>query len=148
MRGRFVGEEDRRIVRERTRDRDPLLLAARHVTRPVVQAVAEIDPLAAARSARALASLRGTPAARSGTITFSTAVSDGTRLNAWNTTPTVLRRYSVSAAPLSPTTSVPADAHRARRRREDRREHRQQRGLAAAARAEQQHELARAGVER
>ena len=48
------------------------------------------------------------PAPQSGTMMFSTAVSEGTRLNAWNTTPTVLRRYSVRAAPWRLVTSMPA----------------------------------------
>ena len=97
--------------------------------------------------ARSRAARRPTPAARSGTITFSSAVSDGTRLNAWNTTPTVERRYSVSAAPRSWVTSMSAT-----RTEPDV-------GVRIAAstesnvvlpqprRAEQQHELAARGVE-
>ena len=45
VRGRFVGEQHGRIVRERTRDRDALLLTARHVGGAVVHAVFEIDLL-------------------------------------------------------------------------------------------------------
>ena len=41
--GRLVGEDERRVVRESTRDRDPLLLTARQVTRPVVHAVGQAD---------------------------------------------------------------------------------------------------------
>ena len=39
------------------------------------------------------------PAARNGSSTFSSAARLGTRLNAWNTTPTVWRRNCVSVAP-------------------------------------------------
>ena len=115
VRGRLVGEDDRRVVRERTRDRDALLLPARHVAGPVRHAVAEVDALPAVRSARARGRARDTPAARNGTITFSSAFSDGTRLNAWNTTPTVERRYSrerralAARRPRSPPTITEPD---------------------------------------
>src|SRR5208283_3157188 len=56
--------------------------------------------------ARSRAALRLTPAARSGTRTFSSAVRPGTRLNAWNTMPTLRRRYCVIARPLSAVTST------------------------------------------
>ena len=38
---RLVGEQDRRLVHERTRDRDALALAARHLVRPVMHAGAQ-----------------------------------------------------------------------------------------------------------
>ncbi|COX72412.1 Uncharacterised protein [Mycobacterium tuberculosis] len=47
---------------------------------------------ASSSSARLRDALRDIPAERNGTITFSTAVRLGTRLNAWNTMPTLLRR--------------------------------------------------------
>src|SRR5206468_3453406 len=41
--GRLVGEDDTRLGRERPRDRDALLLAARQLRREVTRAVAEPD---------------------------------------------------------------------------------------------------------
>ena len=79
-------------------------------------------------------------------MTFSSAVRLGTRLNAWNTIPTVRRRYAVSAAPVSPVTSMSPNWMRPCCRREDPSEARQQRRLAAPARAEKQHERARGGA--
>ena len=46
---------------------------------------------------------------RIGTDTFSDALRLGTRLNAWNTTPTPCRRYSVKALPDNAVTSVSPD---------------------------------------
>ncbi len=43
--GRLVGEDDRRLVDERARDRDALLLTARQLVRKVVKALAEADDL-------------------------------------------------------------------------------------------------------
>ena len=43
--GRLVGEDDRRPLGERPRDRDPLALAAGQLRRPVGEAVAEADAL-------------------------------------------------------------------------------------------------------
>ena len=43
--GRFVGEQQHRIVDERARDRDALLLTARQVLRVGVHAVLQPDPL-------------------------------------------------------------------------------------------------------
>ena len=45
VRGRLVGEQQRRVERERPGDRDPLLLAAGHVARAVVHALGEPDLL-------------------------------------------------------------------------------------------------------
>ena len=41
--GRFVGDEEARLVAERARDRDALLLAAGQLGRPVMRTVAEVD---------------------------------------------------------------------------------------------------------
>src|SRR6185437_5695493 len=43
--GRLVGEEQLRLLRERTRDRDALLLASRELGRPQCEAVVEADLL-------------------------------------------------------------------------------------------------------
>ena len=59
--GRLVGEQDRRVVDERARDRHALTLAAGQLVRPVVLAVAQLDLLE--RLVRALGrSFADTPA--------------------------------------------------------------------------------------
>ena len=59
--------------------RDPLLLTPRHVARSVMHAIGEIHHLEQLRGA-VLGRRRGTPSARRGTATFSSAVRLGTRL--------------------------------------------------------------------
>jgi hypothetical protein len=54
--GRLVGDHDLGIRHDRARDRDALLLAARHLARHVLGALGEADH--AQRGARALAPLR------------------------------------------------------------------------------------------
>ena len=57
--GRLVGEQQPRPVRERPGDRDPLLLAARELVRPVLRPLAEADELQQLGHARvALAGIR------------------------------------------------------------------------------------------
>ena len=51
--GRLVGQQDRRVVRERPRDRHALLLAARELRRVVMAAVRQARPRRAAPRARA-----------------------------------------------------------------------------------------------
>ena len=50
--GRLVGEQQVRLVRQRARDRDALLLAARELPRPMVLAAAEAHRLEQRRGAR------------------------------------------------------------------------------------------------
>ncbi len=103
--GRFVGEEHRWIVGEPASDGHALLLTARHVAGKVMRTIREVDggeQLLGPFARLGLAPLGGAERHR----TFSDALSAGRRLNAWNTTPTVWRRYWVSALPERPTTSV------------------------------------------
>ena len=60
--GRLVGEQDRRIDRQRARDRDALALAAGQLLRQVLQAVAELHQ--SQQLARALVDLLARPAAQ------------------------------------------------------------------------------------
>ena len=60
--GRLVGEQDRRVVDERARDRDALALAARQLVGPVRHALAELDLVAAPASRAPARSFAGTPA--------------------------------------------------------------------------------------
>src|SRR5512133_4313515 len=55
---RLIGPHDPRPPRNRTRDCDPLLLTARKLRRPPVEAVAEADPLEGAPRPPARLSLR------------------------------------------------------------------------------------------
>ena len=87
--GRLVGEDHLRPGDQRAGDRDALLLAARELARPVLDAVAEPDAaghlVSQSASARRLAR-------RSGSVMFCSAVSDGTRLKDWKTKPMRSRR--------------------------------------------------------
>ena len=73
---RLVGKQNRRIVGQRARDRDPLLLAARQLGRIVVAAI--VKPTSR-NSAAAFSAASDSPAISSGTSTFSNAVSAGIR---------------------------------------------------------------------
>ena len=83
--GRLVGEQDRRLVGQRPRDRHALLLAAGELRRIVMAPRPPGRPRRAARPRGAPAS--GAPAISSGTRTFSHAVSDGSRWKNWKTKP-------------------------------------------------------------
>ena len=74
---RFVGQDDRRIVRERAGDGNALLLAARQLRRIVMRAIGQPDLLEQLLAPARTASRR--PAISIGISTFSNAVSDGTR---------------------------------------------------------------------
>ena len=96
--GRLVGQHDRRVVGERARDGDALLLAARELRRIVVRAIGQPHFARCSWRARAIASRR--PAISIGTEMFSTAVSDGTRWKNWNTKPIFSPRSLASASSL------------------------------------------------
>ena len=92
VRGRLVGEHQRRVVCERPRDRDPLLLTARQVGRTVVSSGPRARPARAALRRAPWRLACGTLPDCAAIWTFSRAVRLGIRLNAWKTMPTVLRR--------------------------------------------------------
>ena len=70
-------------VGERPGDRDPLLLAARQLVRPVLRPLAQADERRAARAPGRRARARSAWTRRSGTSTFSAADRIGTSPNAW-----------------------------------------------------------------
>ena len=122
--GRLVGEHERRFTDDRTRDRDSLTFAARHLRWSVVQSMAEPDVLQclnrAAPGARA-ADSRGT---RSPEATLSTASAPSSRWNCWNTKPSRAARRpaergirSSTSRPGPPRASAPTSAGRACRSR-------------------------------
>ena len=78
--GGLVGEQQLRLVRQRARDRDALLLAAGELRRPVAaRAVRAPRRRAAARARVAPRSAAVSPASAIGSSTFSRAVSAGMR---------------------------------------------------------------------
>ena len=89
--GRLVAEDEDRVLDQGPGDRHPLLLAPRHLVRPVVEPVAQAD-LASAASRPSPSSRSGTPRGRNGISTFSTAVRLLIRLNDWKMNPTLSRR--------------------------------------------------------
>ena len=136
--GRLVGEQDRRIVGERPRDRDALLLAARELRRVVMAAIGQTDFVEQLLRARPAAF--GTPAISIGTSTFSSAVSDGSRWKNWKTKPMRVPRSRASASSSSVVMSTPSRTTLARRRRVEAGEQAEQRRLAAARRPGDRHD--------
>ena len=98
--GRLVADQQRRVGRERARDRHALLLAARQLGRQVVELVAEPDQLEVSRAFAPLA-LRSRRAKSSGSIAFSSAVSVGSSWKNWNTMPTLRPRQTASCSSFS-----------------------------------------------
>ena len=95
--GRLVGEQQVRLVRERARDRDALLLAAGQLPGPVLWRSAEAHRFeeagCRARPARHAARRRtSSPARRS-----RAALIVETRLNDWKMMPTFCRRWRLSS---------------------------------------------------
>ena len=147
LRGRLVGDQQPRLVREGAGDRDALLLAARELLRAMVHPVGEVDEpqqLAHAPSAPRRVDRRR----RSGTSTFSAALRIGIRPNAWKTNPIVSRRYSTSSR-LRQRRDVGAvhDHRRSRRRTVEAADHVQERRLPRARAAVDDAQL-RAGASR
>ena len=138
--GRLVGDQDRRIGRQRARERDALLLAAGKFRRIMVQPLAEADrrEFARARAHRR----RATPASSSGTATFSSAVMVGIRWNDWKTMPTLRPRKRASASSSSCAKVLAGDRDRAGVGPLQPRHDHQQRRFARAGRADQADRLA------
>ena len=104
--GRLVGQHDRRVVGERARERDALLLAARQLRRIVMRAAGQADLFEQLLGPRAATS--ATPAISIGTATFSYAVSDGIRWKNWKTKPIFSPRSLASASSSSRVMSTPS----------------------------------------
>ena len=104
--GRLVGEQELGLVHERARERDALLLAAGKLVRIVMPARIEPDAARAPRARARAASPR--PSSSSGSITFSSAFSAGSRWKLWNTKPTRRRRRRARASSSSASRRWPA----------------------------------------
>ncbi len=96
--GGLVGEDHARLADERAGDRDPLLLAARELRRPMAAALVEADELEDVADGRPAAAC---PRALAGSPTFCSAVSAPSRLNDWKTKPIRSRRRRASARSFS-----------------------------------------------
>ena len=95
----LVREDDGRLVGERARDRDPLLLPAGKVRPQPVELVAQADRLQEVGSrAPASPSASRRPSLRMGIITFSSAVNSSIRKWNWKTNPMCSPRALVRIA--------------------------------------------------
>ena len=146
--GRLVGEHHDRLGDDGPRDRDALLLAARHLHRPVVGAARQADLLervpSRGRAARAGRG-RGT-AARSSTLP--NTVRCGIRWNCWNTKPMVSPRSRDRAASSSVPVSWPRDLDRALGRAVEHAEQAEHRRLARSRRTDDREEVAGVDLQR
>ena len=135
--GRLVGDDDRRVVDDGARDGDALLLPAGELARVVLHAVLEADD--AQRGLRALLALgrRRGCVSRSGSSTFSTAVSTGIRLYDWKMKPMRARAPLRELALAQPVEALARDLDRARGRPVEAGDQVEQRRLAGAGRAHQ-----------
>ena len=131
--GRLVGEDQLGPGHHRPGGGDALLLAARQLRGPVSQSVGDAE--AASRACAAMPASGRRPARANGSVMFSSAVSVGTRLNAWKTNPTRSRRSKVSCLSLSVVKSVSPMNTAPEVRRVETGEAVQQRRLAGARRA-------------
>ena len=82
---RFVGEQQPALADDRPRDRDPLALAARQLVGVAVGVVGDVELLHRLECRRRVRPSRETPSSSSGRVTFSSAVSPGSRLKSWKT---------------------------------------------------------------
>ena len=96
--GRLVGDQQRGPRRQRARERDALLLAARELGGIMAAAARRGRPAPVPLAARAKASRA--PASSSGAATFSSAVIVGMRWNDWKTMPIRAPRNRASASSL------------------------------------------------
>ena len=106
----LVEQEEPRLHRERPHDRDPLLLAAGEPVGVLVALVDEAEPLEQRRRPRRRGLVRERPRAfRGASVTLSSTVMCGKRLNAWKTIP-IPRRTRLTSTPRavisSPATTI------------------------------------------
>ena len=150
--GRLVAQQQARLADQRPGDRHALLLAARQLAGPMVDALASAPPARSASRARAATSARRLPRASRatsvGTSTFSSTEHCGSRQWSWNTNPISRLRKSASAAGVERERIAAVERDVPRRRRLQRAEDVEQRALAAARRPGDRRRLARRERER
>ena len=140
--GRLVGQENRRIDRQRARDGDALALAARQLVGQMLQPVTELHERRAAPRARSSTFARGQPRRCSGRPTFSRHDSVGSRLKNWKMNPILSRRTRVSSSSDSAGERLAVDADLAGGRAIEAADEVEQRRLAGAGRADDRDHLA------
>ena len=96
--GGLVGQNDRRVTRQSTCNGDTLLLAAGKLVGLVLELIAQPYPLKRGGSRGACAQRRGMPAYTSGTSTFSSRLSLGSRLYCWKMKPSISLRIAASSS--------------------------------------------------
>ena len=138
----LVGEQERRLQRQRPAEGHPLALAAGELVGEVVQPLRE--PHFHQEPAGVSSTCRGSrPAIRPGSMTFSSAVKSGRSWWNWKTKPIVRLRNAASRAPERPASDWPPISTVARVRPVERPEQVQQRRLARPRRADDRHHLPR-----
>ena len=96
--GRFVGQQDRRVDRQRARDGDALALAAGELVGQMRPADCRAGRASSSFAARSSTFFAGQPRRCSGRPTFSRQVSVGSRLKNWKMKPILSRRTRVSSS--------------------------------------------------
>jgi hypothetical protein len=81
---RLVGERQPTLADDRPRDRDALTLAARELVRVAIRVLRDVELLHRLQGG-ARAAFDETPSSSTGRVTFSAAVSPGSRLKSWTT---------------------------------------------------------------
>ena len=144
---RLVGDEDRRVVDEGTRDRGALLLAAGELRRQVVRVIlrARRGPAAAGRAGARVD--RGAPVTSSAKATFSATVFVGSSRKSWKTVPIRRRSARDLRAPHAQQV-VARDGHLPVRRNLLADEQPDEGALAGAGRPDEEREVCRAGCRR
>lgn len=104
--GGLVGQDDRRVAHQRPRDGNALLLAAGELIGLVPDLVAQAHLLQHGAGA-AVALGAGMPAYTSGTSTFSSRFSRGSRLYCWKIKPSISFRMEASSLRFIRPTSLP-----------------------------------------
>ena len=143
--GRLVGDQQGRARRQRTRQRDALLFAARKLRRIMRQALGRDRPPPVRR--RRARTRPSAPASSSGAATFSSAVMVGIRWNAWKTMPILAPRNFASASSLKPSSETPSIVDRTAVGALEARHRHQQRRFARTRRADKPDRLAARDVE-
>ena len=106
---RLVGEQQRRLVRERTRDREALPLTTREHARRVLRLVGEAEQVEQVACAVSRPRLRGAPAMTAGSVTFSSTLMPSSRLKNWKTMPMWRAPHDrASSSSLLPMSDSPA----------------------------------------
>ena len=140
--GGLIGQEDRRLRRQRARQRDALLLAGRKAGRAGDRPCRSGRPWPAARRSASRCRAAVSPAIRKGRATFSATLSSGMRLKNWKTKPVLSRRRQRAPLIVEGRDADAVDDDLARRRKVEAAQQVEHRRLAGARAAHDGDELA------